>query len=387
MAQDYYEMLGVGRSTGDDELKKAYRKMALKYHPDKNQDDPEAEAKFKEISEAYDVLSDQSKRSMYDQLGHEGYTRRGRMGGGGGGGGFTDPFEIFSQVFGGGGGGGGGGIFDEIFGGGQRRSRSGPQPGADLRYDMQIAFEDAAYGADRQVSIEKAEACDTCSGSGVHPGSSKRSCGHCNGSGQVTMSQGFFSVRQPCNRCSGTGEIIDKPCGKCSGCGQVKRSKTIEIHIPAGVDTGQRLRVSAEGEAGFRGGAPGDLYVVLHVMEHDVFKRDGDDVIVEVPISYATAALGGNIEVPTIAGPAKLKIPAATQTGTVFRLRGKGIPSIRGRGRGDQHVVVTVEVPKGMSRKQKENLEAFAQSLDDDVHPKAKLFAERVSAIFKRTKK
>ncbi len=374
-------MLGVSRTATQDELKKAYRKMAVKYHPDKNPDDKEAEDKFKEVSEAYEVLNDSSKRSIYDQVGHDAYVRRGR-GGASGGGGHTDPFDLFSQVFGGGGGGGSGSIFEEFFGGGRRQSRNGPQAGSDLRYDLQIQFEDAVYGADKQIELKKAEHCDKCKGEGAEPGTSKRSCPQCGGAGQVTMTQGFFSVRQPCQQCNGAGEIMDKPCSKCRGDGRVNKQKTIEIHIPAGVDTGARLRVSGEGEPGARGGPSGDLYVVLHVGEHEFFQREGNDIILDLPLDFPTAALGGTVKVPTIAGTAQLKIKTGTQNGTIFRLRGKGVPSIRGHGRGDQHVRIAVEIPTNLNKEQRKRLKAFGDSLDDSAHPRLGAFTEKVKKIF-----
>ncbi len=378
MAKDFYETLGVPRSGSKDDMKKAYRKLAVKYHPDKNPDDEKAEGKFKEISTAYEVLSDSGKRKMYDRVGHEAYTRRG-SGAGGAPGGFTDPSDLFSQVFGG----GGGGIFDELFGGGRRQRRTGPQPGADLRYDLHIDFEDAVYGTDKQVDVAKAEACERCRGEGVEPGSRKTTCNQCGGSGQITMSQGFFSVRQICHTCSGTGEVIERQCSACSGHGRVQRTKKIEIHIPAGVDTGSRLRVSGEGEAGQRGGPPGDLYIVLLVEEHGIFKRSDDDVLVDLPVDYTTAALGGTISVPTISGMANLKIPAGTQTGSILRMRGKGIPSIRHQGRGDQHVHITVEIPKNLNREQREKLKEFAELCDNDVHPMRERFLKKVKKMFK----
>lgn len=386
MAKNFYELLGVDRSASADEIKKAYRKLALKYHPDKNPDDAEAEAKFKEISHAYEVLSDSSKKSMYDQLGHEAFTQS-RGGGGsaaggfrGGGGGFTDPFDIFSQVFGD----SGGGIFEELFGGGRRGGRGGgPRGGADLRYDLQIDFEDAVFGADKTIDVEKAENCGTCSGSGMKPGTSKKTCQQCGGSGQFTVSQGFFSVRQPCSSCSGTGEVIEQPCADCGGAGRVNKRKKISVHIPAGVDTGTRLRVPNEGEAGMRGGPSGDLYVVLIVRDHDLFRRNGNDLIVEVPVDYATAVLGGSVQVPTIGGVAKLKIPAGTQNGRTFRMRGKGVPSVRGGSRGDQHVRVYVEVPTNLTRDQKDKLKAFAEACNQDVHPKLASFLDRIKNLFK----
>ncbi len=378
MAKDYYELLGVDRAASAEAMKKAYRKQAVKYHPDKNPDNKEAEEKFKEISEAYEVLSDASKRSTYDQVGHDAYVRRGRSGSGGG----VDPFDIFSQVFGGGGGGGGSSIFEEFFGGTRRQSRSGPRAGADLGYELRIAFEEAVYGADKQIDVHKAEGCDRCRGEGMEPGTSKRRCTTCNGAGQVTMTQGFFSVRQPCHRCNGSGEMIDKPCSKCAGSGRIKRQKKIQIHIPAGVDTGSRLRVAGEGEPGTRGGAAGDLYVVLHVTDHDFFVREGEDILLEVPIDFPTATLGGAVKVPTISGAAQVKIPAGTQNGTVFRLRGKGVPSLRGHGRGDQHVRIIIEVPKNLSSEQKEKLKEFGDSLDKKAHPKLTTFMDKVKHLF-----
>lgn len=374
MARDYYTILGVSRTASADELKKAYRKLAVKYHPDKNPGDAEAEEKFKEISAAYEVLSDSNKRAMYDQVGHDNYVRKGR--GAGGGGGFADPFDVFSQVF------GGSGIFEEFFGGGRRHSRGGPQHGADLRYDLSIEFEDAVYGADKNIEIQKADQCDRCHGDGSEAGTGKTRCAQCGGTGQMTMSQGIFSIRQPCHRCGGAGQIINSPCHKCGGSGHVAKKKTIQIRIPAGVDTGARLRVGGEGEPGTHGGPPGDLYVVLHVKDHEYFTRSGDDILLEVPIDFPTAALGGTIRVPTVAGPAQLKIPPGTQTGTIFRLRGKGVPSLRGHGRGDQQVQIAVEIPKDLSKKQKEKLMEFAETLDQDTHPKLASFMAKVKELF-----
>ncbi len=369
MARDYYETLGIDRSASQSDIKKAYRKLAVKYHPDKNPGDKEAEDRFKEVSQAYEVLSDESKRRQYDQYGHEAFTRGGRGSAAG-----VDPFDIFSQVF-------GSGIFDSFFGGGGR-SASGPQSGSDLRYDLQIDFEDAVFGADREISIPRAETCSSCGGSGCEPGTSRRTCPHCRGAGQVSVAQGFFSIRQPCPHCAGTGEVVDHPCASCRGEGRIKRRKKIRIHIPAGVETGSRLRVSAEGEAGRRGGPPGDLYVVLHVKEHDLFKRDGEDLHCDVPIPFPIAALGGIVKVPTIGGAAELKIPAGTQTGSVFRLRGKGVPSVRGLGRGDQHVRIHVEVPTNLSGIQKTKLREFAEACDDSVHPRLRTFLDRAKKFF-----
>lgn len=359
MAKDYYELLGVARTASQDEVKKAYRKLALKYHPDKNPGNKEAEESFKEASAAYEVLGDPDKRAQYDQFGHEAFTRRR-----GGGGPAVDPFDIFSQVFGGG---GGGGIFDSLFGGGQ--SPTGPQPGSDLRYDMQIDFEEAVFGAAKQIDIPRAENCEHCHGSGCEPGTSRRRCRQCGGSGHITMAQGFFSVRQRCPACQGAGETIERPCHGCRGEGLVQKRKTLQVNIPAGVDTGSRLRVSGEGQAGRRGGDTGDLYVVLHVREHDVFKRDGDDLYCDFPVPMTTATLGGTIRAPTLAGAAEIKVPVGTQSGTTFRLRGKGVPSVRGYGRGDLHVRVIVEEPTHLSGKQREKLEEFAKLSEPGNYP------------------
>ncbi len=379
---DYYQLLGVTKNVNADELKKAYRKQALKYHPDKNPDNPEAESKFKEISQAYEVLSDSSKRSVYNQIGHDAYVRKGHGGAGAGSAGSFDAFDLFSQVFGGGGG-SGGSIFDEFFGGGDKRqSRTGPQTGADLRYDLKIAFEDAVYGADKKINVHKADVCERCKGEGIEAGSGKRRCNTCGGTGQMTITQGFFSVRQPCQQCSATGEIIEKPCRKCRSSGWVNKNKSIQIRIPAGVETGSRLRVSGEGEPGVRGGRPGDLYVVLHVGEHEFLTRDGDDILIEVPIDFSTATLGGTIKVPTISGSANLKIKAGTQNGTIFRLKGKGVPSLRGQGRGDQHVKIIIEIPGNLNKTQREKLKEFSESLNADVYPRLNSFLDKVKQLF-----
>ncbi|MCK5802030.1 MAG: molecular chaperone DnaJ [Lentisphaeria bacterium] len=375
MPNDYYENLGVDKAASQEEIKKAYRKQALKYHPDRNPDNPEAEAKFKEVSKSYEVLSDVGKRSQYDQFGPEAFERGGRRGGGGGGG---DPFDIFSQVF-------GGGVFDGIFGGGgrSRRDPNGPEPGSDLRYDLQIEFEDAVFGVTREVEIPRLEGCEHCDASGCEPGTSRSACPHCRGLGQVSVNQGFFSVRQACPNCRGTGQIMEKPCRKCRGEGRVEKRKKIEIHIPAGVDTGSRLRVANEGEDGLRGGSRGHLYVVLHVREHEIFKREEDDLYCEVPVPFATAALGGKVKVPTIAGAAEIRIPAGTQSGTVFRLKGKGVPNVQGYGRGDQHVRIQVEIPSHLNRAQKQKLEEFDELCDESVHPKLRSFLKKAKRFFK----
>lgn len=370
MAKDYYELLGVDRSADADKIKKAYRKLAVKYHPDKNPGNAEAEDKFKEVSAAYEVLSDPEKRARYDRFGHDAFTQAGR---GGGGGPHVDPFDIFSQVFGGGGG-GGGGIFDSFFGGGG--GRSGPQPGADLRYDMEIDFADSIFGADKKIQIPALVSCSTCGGSGCRKGTSTKTCSQCGGSGQVTMAQGFFSIRQACPACHGNGQRVESPCPTCSGQGRVRERKSIQIHIPAGVDTGSRLRVSGEGESGERGAPPGDLYVVLHVREDSVFRRDGMDLSCDLPVRLETALFGGSVLVPTIGGKAQIKLPAGTQTGTVFRLRGKGVPSIRGGGRGDLHVRIVVETPVKISSKLRKEIAPLLEQLDGDHYPRGTKFAE-----------
>ena len=381
MAQDYYDILGVAKNATEQELKKAYRKLAIKYHPDKNPGDEEAENKFKELSEAYEVLSDKQKRAKYDQFGHDAFTRSGGASASGGFGGFHDPFDIFSQVFGGG---GGGSFFDDLFGGGgNRRSASSAVDGDDLRYDLEIDFEDAVFGTDQKIKIHRNETCSSCKGSGAEAGTSRTQCTRCHGSGYVSMTQGFFSVRQPCPTCGGSGQEIKNPCKKCRGEGLVRAEKTLQIHIPPGVDNGSRLRVSGEGGGGIRGGRAGDLYVFLHIRAHEVFKREGNDVICEVPIDIATAALGGVVEVPTVSGAAKLKINEGTQNGTILRLKGKGIPSLRGGGRGDQHVKITVEVPRNLNKTQKKLLEEFAAETDRvDNQPMMASFLEKAKKFF-----
>ena len=378
--KDCYEELGVGRSATQDEIKKAYRKLAIKYHPDKNKDNPEAEQKFKDVSEAYAVLSDESKRQQYDQFGHDNYMNSQR-GGGGGGGFHGDPFDIFSNVFSGEG--GFGSIFEEFFGGGGGGQPGGPSRGADLRYNLEISFEEAVFGADKKFKIRKAVVCDVCKGEGAEPGSKRETCSTCRGSGNVMMSQGIFNIRQQCPECHGTGEKISNPCRKCHGQGAVNELRTIEIHIPAGVDTGNRLRVNGEGEPGVKGGTPGDLIVVIHVEEHDIFVRQGNDLLIEMPIPFTTAAMGGKVEVPTIGGRASVKIPEGTQHGAMLKLSGKGVPAIRGNGRGDQLVRILVEVPKKLNSDQKEKLQAFSESLDKNSYPKLEKFLKNVKKFFK----
>jgi molecular chaperone DnaJ len=383
MAKDYYEILGVSKATDAAEIKKAYRKLAVKYHPDKNPGDKGAEEKFKELSQAYEVLSDPKKRSTYDQFGHDAFTRSGRGSAGGGMGGFHDPFDIFSQVFGGG---GGGSIFEEFFGGGGRStSRSSSRDGADLRYDLEIDFEDAVYGGDKKISFTRLQSCSACNGSGCSAGTSKVKCSRCGGSGYTSTNHGFLSMRQACPTCQGTGQVIKNPCSKCGGEGRVRAQKTIQIHIPPGVDTGSRLRVAGEGESGIAGGSVGDLYVVIHVRNHEIFHRDGLDIMCEVPISFAIATLGGIVEIPTISGKTKLKIPEGTLNGTVLRMRGKGIPSLHGSKRGDQHIKIYVEIPQKLTKGQKEKLKIFSDECEQDIkhHPMKASFMKKAKRFFK----
>lgn len=378
MADDYYELLGVGKNVTGDELKKAYRKQALKFHPDRNPDDKKAEEQFKKVSHAYEVLKDPEKRAAYDRYGPQAFEGGGM--GSGGGGGFHDPFDIFREVYEGSGG-GLGGIFDELFGGG-RSSQGGARAGANLQYDLQISLEEAATGVQKDISFRRAVACDSCGGSGAEPGTSKTTCNTCGGAGQVTSSRGFFRVKQTCPACHGTGSIIETPCKRCSGEGRVMKASQSTVKVPAGVDTGSRLRLSGMGEAGTGGGPTGDLIIVIHVKDHDIFDRDGDDLYCQIPIKFTLAALGGSIDVPTLNGRATLKIPAGTQSGTTFRMRKKGIVSLRGYGNGDQYVTVHVEVPKSLSGKQKDMLERFAKESGDDEEPMGKSFLKKAKRFF-----
>src|SRR5213595_295543 len=373
--RDYYEVLGVGRSASEEEIKRAYRKLAVKFHPDKNPDDPHAEERFKELGEAYDVLIDPDKRLAYDRFGHAAFAQ-----GAGFGGGFHDPFDIFREVFGGGG--FGGGIFETFFGGAGGRAED-RQRGSDLRYDMQIKLEEAAFGVEKEIEIAKLDTCDKCQGSGAEPDSRTISCPTCGGRGQVISSRGFFQVSQTCPRCRGAGQIVEKPCRECGGEGRVEKSSRIKLKIPAGIANGSRLRSSRNGEAGTRSGPPGDLYVVLHIKEHPVFQRDEDDLYCEVPISFAIAALGGEVPVPTLEGKASLRIPLGTQTGQVFKLRGKGIANIEGRGRGDLLARVIVEVPTRLNSEQRRKLEEFANSCGEENTPLHRSFFERAKDFFR----
>ncbi|MFC7783220.1 MULTISPECIES: molecular chaperone DnaJ [unclassified Rossellomorea] len=370
--RDYYEVLGVGKDASKDEMKKAYRKLSKKYHPDINKE-ADADEKFKEISEAYEVLSDDQKRAQYDRFGH------------------TDP----NQGFGGGAdfGGGGFGGFEDIFntffggGGGRRRDPNAPRQGADLQYTMSLTFEEAVFGKETEIEIPREEECDTCHGSGAKPGTKVNTCSHCNGSGQLNVEQntpfGRIVNRRVCHYCNGTGKQIKEKCSTCGGAGKVQKRRKISVKIPAGIDDGQQLRVTGQGEPGINGGPAGDLYVVFHVRSHDFFERNGDDIYCEMPVTFAQAALGDEIEVPTLHGKVKLKVPAGTQTSTRFRLKGKGVPNVRGYGTGDQHVQVKVVTPSKLTDKQKQLLREFADisgQVPDEQHES---FFDKVKKAFK----
>jgi len=369
--KDFYEVLGVNRDASDEEIKKAYRKLAMKYHPDRNPDNPKAEDQFKEGKEAYEILSDSQKRAAYDQYGHAGVDPQAGMGGGGGAG-FGDAFsDIFGDIFGGSRGGGGG--------------RPNVYRGADLRYNLEISLEDAARGSETKIRIPTMDDCEACDGKGAKKGTEAKTCPTCNGHGQVRMQQGFFSIQQACPKCHGTGRYIPTPCPSCHGAGRIKSHKTLSIKIPSGIDEGDRIRLSGEGEHGVNGGPPGDLYVQMHLKEHAVFTRDHDDLHCEMPISFTTSALGGEIEIPTLDGAAKLKIPAETQSGKVFRLRGKGIKGVRSISRGDLMCHVVVETPVSLTEKQKELLREFEAISQKDAgrhNPKAQSWMGKVKEFF-----
>ena len=370
--RDYYEILGVNRDATEDEIKKSYRKLAMKHHPDRNPDNPKAEESFKEAKEAYEVLSDDHKRAAYDQFGHAGVDPSAGAGPGGQGfGKFADAFgDIFGDIFGGGAGGG---------------RRSNVYRGADLRYNMEISLEDAARGTETKIRIPVMAECETCHGSGARPGTQPVTCTTCGGHGQVRMQQGFFSVQQTCPKCHGTGKMVKEPCPTCHSAGRVKQHKTLAVKIPAGVDEGDRIRLSGEGEAGVNGGPPGDLYVVVHLKPHDIFQRDGSHLHCEMPVSFTTAALGGEIEIPTLGGHAKMKIPAETQTGAVFRLRGKGIKPLRGNDQGDLMCHVVVETPVKLTERQKEllrELEEINQQDSAKHSPREKSWMTKVKDFF-----
>ena len=360
--RDYYEVRGVSKGASDEELKKAYRKLAKKYHPDMNPGDKDAEAKFKEVNEAYEVLSDKEKRAKYDQFGHAGVDPN--FGAGGFGGGFDmgdiDLGDIFGSFFGGGFGG---------FGGQQQQRANAPQRGESLRANLTITFEEAAFGCEKEIELNRTEPCDDCHGSGCQPGTTAETCPDCRGSGVVRIQRGgggfSFSTSAPCSRCRGTGKIIHSPCKTCGGAGSVRKKRRIAVTIPAGIDDGQAISLRGQGNAGKNGGPAGDLIVGVRVKPHPQFKRDGTTVLYEQPISFYQAAMGAELEIPTIDGKVKYTLPAGTQTGTTFRLRGKGIPELRGRGRGDQYVTVTVQVPTALTAEQKEALHAFGAAMGE----------------------
>ncbi len=366
MKRDYYEVLGVERSVNDEDLKKAYRKLALKYHPDKNPGDKGAEDRFKEIGEAYQVLCDAERRAAYDRFGHAAFEQ-----GGFGGFDFSAGFEDIL-----------GDLFGDFFGTGRGRGgRARARRGQDLQYELEISFEEAAGGCEKTLSIPRRSACATCSGSGAKPGTRPTACQQCRGSGQIRFQQGFFAIAKTCGTCNGQGTVIASPCAECHGSGTIRRTHTLNVRIPAGVDTGSRLKLRGEGETGGHGGPAGDLYVLLRVAEHAIFLREGVDVVCEVPVSVVQAALGTEIEIPTLDGPRKLKVPAGTQSGHLFRLRGLGVPDLNGYGRGDQVVRLAVETPRKLSARQRELLEEFARISGEEVHPMSKSFLDKVKSI------
>ena len=380
MSKDYYEVLGVDRNADDATIKKAYRKLAMKYHPDRNPDNKEAEEKFKELGEAYEVLSNADKRAAYDRMGHDAFKNGGMGGAGGPGGfgGFSDPMDIFAQMFGGGFGGFGG------FGRQQRRQADPRQPGSDLRFDLELTLEEAFAGCDKQLNIERLVPCETCNATGSKDGSAGfKTCPTCQGTGVVTRQNGFFVQQSTCPTCHGQGQTITNPCPKCRGEGRVHKDVSITMHIPAGVDNGVKLRSTGNGDAGLHGGNTGDLYVFIEVKPHDVFTRNGADLSCTVFIPFADAARGGVVAAPTLEGPAKLKIPAGTQSGTILRVRGKGMPQLRSGNRGDLLVEVQVETPKGLSSAQQKALDAFTESLKDSNQPEVAEFRKRAARFLK----
>jgi molecular chaperone DnaJ len=376
--RDYYEVLGVHRNATEEEIKKAYRKLALKFHPDKNPGDKAAEESFKELGEAYEALNDPQSRAAYDQFGHAAFDSRQRAARGGFSGGFHDPFEIFREVFGAAG--GGGSIFDNIFG---TQEPSGPQRGDDLRYDLEITLEEAALGCEKEITVSKLDKCETCGGSGAEAGSRLKTCATCGGRGQVLTSRGIFSIAQTCPHCKGQGRLLEKPCKTCRGDGKRQRTSNIKLRIPAGVEGGSRLRSQGNGEAGFRGGPAGDLYVFLGVKRHEIFARDGDDLVCEVPVSFVQAALGAELEVPTLEGRATIRIPPGTQPGTVLRLKNRGVKNLQGYGQGDLRVRVQVEVPTRLSTEQRTKLNEFAELCDGQEAPLAQSFFEKAKKFFR----
>lgn len=364
--KDYYELLGVGRGAGEDDIKKAYRKLALQYHPDRNPGDKQAEEQFKEVSEAYQVLSDPQKRTQYDQFGHAAFGDNGPFAGG------FDFNSGFEDIF--------GDIFGEFFGGGARRR--GQTKGEDLRYNMALSFEEAVAGVEKKIKVPRHGPCETCHGTGAKRGTAPQTCPTCRGRGQVSFQQGFFSVSRTCNQCRGQGTFIHDPCATCGGTGRVRKMHTLSVKIPGGVDTGSRLKLRGEGETAPAGGSPGDLYVVIQVEPHPIFTREALDILCDVPISFVQAALGTEIDVPTLEGKVKMKIPAGTQSGKVFRMKGKGIKDIHGYQQGDQHVRVSVETPTHLTARQKELLKEFASVGGEDINPLAKGFLDKVKQLF-----
>lgn len=383
--RDYYEVLGVSKEADERELKKAYRKLAMKYHPDKNPGDQEAENKFKEINEAYQILSDPQKKSAYDRFGHAGVDPN--SGYGGASGGFEGNFEDIFGSFGG----GFSDIFSDIFSGsgfgGNSRGKSGPKKGADIQYNIQLEFHEAAFGTEKQIKIKRYEHCDVCEGSGAKKGTQRKTCPTCNGTGEVKQVRNTLFGRMvnvaTCSQCDGEGSVIETPCNNCKGSGKVVKEKSISIKIPAGVDNGSIIRLSAEGELGQRKGPRGDLFIVISVKSHEIFKRNGQDVHCEVPISFVQAALGAEIEVPTLEGKVAYTISAGTQTGTTVRLKNKGIPSLRGGSRGDQYVKMNIEVPTKLTEKQKELLKEFSEISKDENHSQMKSFFDKMKSMFK----
>ncbi len=379
--KDYYKILGIERNASQDDIRKSYRKLAKKFHPDANQDDKQAEERFKEVSEAYEVLKDPQKREAYDRFGRAGVQGGFQPGGGGGSADFDDIFgesifgDIFESFFSGGAGGMGGG--------GRGRAR-GPRPtrGADMAYRLSITLEEAAEGVEKTIEVPRSETCSTCSGSGAKPGTQPKTCPECQGQGQVMYRQGFLSVSRPCGRCGGAGQVIDEPCPKCGGRGRVQTTRRLRVAVPAGADTGLRLRLANEGDLGTHGGPPGDLYVTIEVQKHPIFQREGDDLICEVPISFSQAALGAEVQVPTLGGRVRLKVPAGTQSGRTFRLRGKGIISLRGFGRGDLLIKTLVEVPTKLSARQKELVQELAEISGEHTGPLSKGFFDKVKDMF-----
>ncbi len=373
MAEDYYSVLGVSKSASADELKKAYRQIAKKYHPDRNQGDAAAEAKFKEATEAYEVLSDSQKRSQYDRFGHSAFKQAG--GGAGAGGGFSDIFEAAFQ-------GGMGDVFESFFGGGGSRKRSSAQRGADLQYHTEVEFEEAVFGASVEVQIPRLSSCEDCRGHGAKSQSDIEVCQNCGGAGQVRVQQGFFSVTTDCSTCRGVGKSIKNPCKKCRGAGRIRENKNLKINIPAGVEDGNRIRMTGEGEAGLRGGPPGDLYVSIQVKPHEIFMREGNQLSCDVPVSFPTLALGGAVEVPTLEGVAEIKVPAGTQSHKIFRLRGKGVTHVQSNVRGDLHARIIAETPTNLTEQQRQLLEQFQESMKESHTPILDKFKDKIKNLF-----